>query len=81
MAKKSTNKQKKSKSLSKTRHSAWVNVKRKKIVEKFTVVTCPKCSAPKLNSAVCGECGYQRGKKVLDLDKSSSKKSITRIKA
>lgn len=81
MAKKSTNKQKKSKSLTSKRRSTWKALERVRLVEKFTVVTCPECKAPKLNSSVCAECGFQRGRKVLDLDKNNTKKAVTKIKA
>ncbi len=35
---------------------------------------CPNCGEPKLRHTVCRNCGFYRGKKVIDLVKKTEKK-------
>ncbi|MGM0613338.1 MAG: 50S ribosomal protein L32 [Bacteroidota bacterium] len=35
---------------------------------KPTVMTCQNCGAPVLYHRVCGECGYYKGVKVIDIE-------------
>lgn len=80
MAKKSTAKQKTSKKRTSERHAAWSTRKRKQLIENFNVTECSKCKAPKLNHTVCPECGYYKGRKVIDKS-SGGKEPVTKIKA
>ena len=71
-------KKKTSKSVTKTRHKAYVQKQNKKLSDRVSIVACSNCAAAKLNHVVCPECGYYNGKQVLDTNKSSD---ITTIKA
>lgn len=38
--------------------------------------TCPKCKKPVLAHRVCANCGYYKGKDILELDKKLTKKEL-----
>lgn len=79
MSKRPTPKQKTSKKRTSERHAAWATRERKQMMERFTVVECPKCKSPKLNHVACGECGYYRGRQAVQ--KRMEKDPVTKIKA
>ncbi len=79
MSKKPTPKQKTSKKRTSERHAAWRTRARVQLIEKYQVVECPNCKAPKLNQMVCPQCGQLNGKQVIDMNKKTDK--ITKIKA
>ena len=39
-----------------------------------TLAKCPKCGKPKLPHAICWNCGYYKGKEVIDVLKKLTKK-------
>lgn len=43
-------------------------------IEKATLTACPKCGKPALPHVVCPNCGYYKGKEVIDVMKKLDKK-------
>ena len=43
-------------------------------IKKTTLTLCPKCAKPTLPHRACSNCGYYRGREVVDLLKSLTKK-------
>ena len=45
------------------------------VVEGATVVLCPQCKSYKQPHAVCGTCGYYKGRPVINMDAAVAKEA------
>lgn len=79
MAKHPVPKKKVSNARTAKRYAAFANKKYKKIRAFVNVVTCKSCGNPALNQQACPNCGFYRGRGVMDMGKAVSK--ITKVKA
>jgi len=51
----------------KQRHSTWRKLQLKKLWAKYAVSKCVNCGSAKLSHRVCPECGYYKGKQVINI--------------
>ena len=63
-------------SVPKQRHTKTRRDRKRKRFELQPVktISCPKCKKPMLPHRVCGECGYYKGKEVINTVKKATKK-------
>ena len=82
MSKKPVPKKQQAKSQSRSRHSKYVAEQRKRLENSVQMVKCSHCGATRRTHYACGECGYYRGRQVLDTSSSSTAAApVTEIKA
>lgn len=43
-------------------------------IKRRSLISCPKCAKPALPHAVCHNCGYYKGRQVIDVMKKLTKK-------
>ncbi len=43
-------------------------------IKRRSLISCPKCAKPTLPHAVCHNCGYYKGRQVIDVMKKLTKK-------
>ena len=79
MAKRSTPKKQQANSQSSRRYKAFQNKARKRLVNLTALSKCDKCAEMKLAHRACAECGYYKGRVVIDKSKAVDK--ITKVKA
>lgn len=48
-----------------SRHSTWLSINARKLINRTNVVVCENCGGSKLWHRVCTKCGYYNGKQVL----------------
>lgn len=80
MAKHPVPHQKTCKSRSKTRHSAFEKITRKKLTDVAKTVKCENCGSMKRPHYVCETCGMYRGRQVIEFKMPSEKKDVQKIK-
>jgi large subunit ribosomal protein L32 len=64
-------KKKHSKQRTRTRHSAWLLVQRKKLGNLINVVSCPSCKADIPERTACPACGKYKGRQIIKKDTQS----------
>lgn len=72
-------KKKTSRARTRRRHTTYQMKQRRKIDNGVVLVDCQQCGSKRRAHHVCGECGYYKGKQVIDNSKAMDK--ITRISA
>ena len=68
-----------SKSVKRTRHSAWQTLNIKRLTSKYVLGMCKNCNKAKLSYRVCPHCGYYAGKQLLTI--KTKKPKTTTIEA
>ncbi|MDF2378754.1 MAG: 50S ribosomal protein L32 [Candidatus Gracilibacteria bacterium] len=81
MAKHPTPKRKLAKSAGRRRYSSFQYKTRKKLDNKVSLTKCTNCSEPRLTHHACPNCGFYRGRQVLDLSSKLKKKIVTKVSA
>ncbi len=81
MSKKPVPKKKQAVSSTRSRHSKYVYIQRKKLTNKLSLVKCDSCGEMKRAHFACEACGMYNGKKVLDVNKSTTGGNVTEIEA
>ena len=79
MAKHPVPKYKKTKRKTRQQHAAFAYKAKVRLIGMVNLIDCPKCKQKTLNHHACKNCGYYKGKKILDLNKEVDK--ITKVKA
>ena len=79
MAKHPVPKYKTPKRKTRQRHSNFVYKAKVRLEGLINLIDCPKCKQKMMNHFACKNCGYYKGKKILDLTKEVDK--ITKVKA
>lgn len=64
-------KKKHSKQRTRTRHTAWLLLQRKKLENLVNIVSCASCNADIPERTVCPECGKYKGRQVLKKETAS----------
>ncbi len=72
-------KKKVSKTRTRRRHTVYVKGQQRKLSEGVVLVDCSQCGSKRRAHHVCSECGYYKGKQVVDKSKQVDK--ITKISA
>lgn len=80
MAKKPTPKQMHARASGRTRYSRFQRQVRTRLTNMVHLVRCQQCSSQHLVHMVCPNCGYYRGRKILDMEKKLKEK-ITKVTA
>jgi len=80
MSKKPVPKKQQSKSSSRSRHSKYVAEQRKRLEDGVQLAECSNCGAKHRTHYACAECGFYRGKQVLNVAAQDTSK-VTEIKA
>jgi len=79
MAKRPTPKQKLCKGRTTRRYASFKFKAINRLRNTVNLVKCPNCGSMTLNHYACSECGFYRGRKVLDMKKQVEK--VTTVKA
>ncbi len=80
MSKKPVPKKKQSASSSRSRHSKWMQVSRKKLENANAFDICPNCGKTKRRHFACAECGVYKDRQVLT-PKGQKQAPVTEIEA
>ncbi len=71
-------KKKHSKQRSKTRHSHWQDLQRKKLINNVNIVTCSNCEERIPERTICHECGYYKGVQLIT-PKVDTAKTVVKV--
>ena len=79
MAKRSTPKKQQANSQSSRRYKTYQNKSRKRLLQAAAISKCEQCGEARLSHTACSDCGYYKGRVVIDKSKEMDK--ITKVKA